>query len=140
MRTFVHAGSRQSPTRLHPVLAVVGSLLLGVQAMSAEPRLADGTERIIVKFRQGAEAASRIGSLANRRQVSVRAARGLGGEMHALNIAPFAGESLEDVLARLRSDSEVEYAVPDRRVYALATPNDPLAAGRRIGRPVPARV
>lgn len=148
MNTFAHAGSWQLPTRLHLVLALAGLVLLGSQAMSAEPtpveprpapRLADGTERIIVKFRQdspqresseAAAAAARIGSLANRRQVSVRAARALGGGMHALNIAPFAGEVLDDVLARLSSDSEVEYAVPDRRVYALATPNDPLAAGQ----------
>ncbi len=107
----------------------------------------DTIERVIVKFRpasrvQAQAAASgeaaaaavdsaRIDSLARRMRLNVQAARAMGGDMHVLKVSPQAGnESLAETLARLRADSEVEYAVPDRRVYPHATPNDPRFSGQ----------
>lgn len=104
-------------------------------------------QQVIVKFRQAprpgaqatidgesitaAAAAARIDSLAARARLTVNASRALGGDMHVLGVSPQAGtESAAQMTARLQADSEVEYAVPDRPVYAHATSNDPLAIGQ----------
>ena len=106
-------------------------------------------QRIIVKFREGSgvstrattsreSAASasvdtaRITSLASRARVTVKGSRALSSSMHVMQIEPFTGnETTAETLARLNADSEIEYAVLDRRVYAHATTsNDPLAAGQ----------
>lgn len=49
-----------------------------------------------------------------------------------MRVMPLArGERATDMLARLQADAEVEYVVPDRRVYPHATTsNDPLAIGQ----------
>ena len=108
-------------------------------------------ERFIVKFKGSAPAANlqiqagtsgenavpaamtqRVQSLASRARVSLEAMRPLSPTMHMMKVKSLiAGESAEDVLARLRADSEVEYAVPDRRVYLHATtPSDPRFTGQ----------
>lgn len=51
--------------------------------------------------------------------------------MHVMKVSPLtANETAAETLARLRADSDVEYAVPDRRVYPHAVSNDPLAGGQ----------
>jgi serine protease len=107
----------------------------------------DTVERVIVKLRPasraqaqaatGGEAAAaavdvaRIESLARRMRVTVNASRALGGGMHALNVSAQAGgETAAQTLARLQADSDVEYVVPDRRVYPHAVPTDPRFPGQ----------
>ena len=102
-------------------------------------------QRIIVKFRQssalsvqssksGESAATtaaadttRLNALASRTRISVNRTRALGGSMHMMEISPLVtGEAVTDTLARLRADSDVEFAEADRRVYLHATDaNDP---------------
>jgi serine protease len=147
-----------APLLIRLAAAVIASvtLLWPSPATSAEynpaltrPRLAqaDAIERVIVKFRPasrlqaqaaaGGEAAAaaadgaRVNSLARRMRLTLHASRALGGDMHVLNVSPQAGgETAAATLARLRADSEVEYAVPDRRVYPSAVSNDPRATGQ----------
>jgi serine protease len=95
-------------------------------------------ERVIVKLRGTGAAASaktpaadRLNSVSKRSRFEVKTTRALGGELHAMQIAPLsATESASQTLARLRADPDVEYAEVDRPVYAHAVPNDPLAAGQ----------
>jgi serine protease len=74
----------------------------------------------------------RVQSLAGRTRVSLESMRALSPTMHMMKVRPMAsGESATDMLARLRADADVEYAVPDRRVYLHATtPSDPRFTGQ----------
>ena len=74
---------------------------------------------------------NRMHALADRARLSLDAAYGIGPNMQVMHVSPIArGERPEDMLARLEADSEVEYVVPDRRVYAHMASNDPLATGQ----------
>jgi serine protease len=78
-----------------------------------------------------AAATERVKSLASRAHVTMSASRPLTSSLHVMQVTSPAGESEEQTLQKLRNDSEVEYAVPDRRVYPHATlSNDPLATGQ----------
>ena len=78
-----------------------------------------------------AAATVRMKALADRVHVTMNASRALTANLHVLQVTPQNDESEEATLARLRGDSDVEYAVTDRRVYPHATlSNDPLAAGQ----------
>ena len=79
-----------------------------------------------------AAASDRVRALAGRVQATLNSARGIGPNLQAMHVTPVVrGERMEAMLARLKADSDVEYAVPDRRVYAHSTTsNDPLAAGQ----------
>ena len=50
--------------------------------------------------------------------------------MSTLRIEPRAGESFAEQLARVRADSDVEFAVPDERRFPHALPSDPLFTGQ----------
>jgi serine protease len=105
-------------------------------------------QRVIVKFRQasrlstqattGGESANaaaadtaRMSTLASRARITVHASRALGGNMHVMQVSPLTNnEPAAETLARLRADSDVEFAELDRRVYPHATSNDPAATGQ----------
>src|SRR5882724_8146442 len=92
------------------------------------------TQRIIVKFHQSstlstqasksgeaaataADASARVNALASRTRITLQSSKAIGGNMHVLHVSPIsATESAAAVLARLRADSDVEFAEPDRRV------------------------
>jgi len=95
------------------------------------------TQRLIVKLRSVAANAAtgrtvpsgeRLTALMERSGLRLVAHRPITALLHALQLAPAAGESAAAVLARLRADPEVEYAVPDERRYLHGAPNDPLYA------------
>lgn len=140
--------------RSRPLLLVLAVLIAAsvlVQAQERNPVLmrpvADEPERrFIVKLRPATERAAaqatqdresadspsthtvRVSALASRLRYTVDSARALGGDLYAVDVAPIErAETREQTLALLSSDSEVEYVVPDRRVYALAVSNDPIA-------------
>jgi serine protease len=99
-------------------------------------------QQIIVKLRAAAGAAApgsvqlqavsahdRIANLAARSGLAMRDSRQILDRMHVMQVEPAsAGDSVAATLARLRTDSDVEYAVPDERRYIHAIPNDPLYA------------
>ncbi|HEV2284737.1 MAG TPA: S8 family serine peptidase, partial [Steroidobacteraceae bacterium] len=98
---------------------------------------AGAPQRVIVKLRAAAAAPStgaapepveRRGALTARSGVSVLRHRPITALLHALQLQGLAGESTEALLARLRADPDVEYAVPDQRRYIHGAPNDPLYA------------
>jgi serine protease len=92
--------------------------------------------RVIVKFKPSATAANgrvpapaaddRVAALAARARLPAQRDRALGAGLHVLDLDP--AQPVEQQLARLRADTDVEYAEPDRRRYAHAVPNDPLFA------------
>jgi serine protease len=69
-------------------------------------------------------------ALAARVSLTLRQSREITAGLHALQVEPAPGESIAATLARLQSDPDVEYAVPDERRYPHAVPNDPLFAGQ----------
>jgi serine protease len=106
----------------------------------------NAAQRVIVKFRDtsrlttqataNGESATapdttRVNALASRARFTLQASRALSPSMHVMQIAPLTNnETAAETLARLRADSDVEFAEADRRVYAHATSNDPLATGQ----------
>lgn len=118
-------------------LAVLTLAAIGGAAAAAPVRATatadDETPRVIVKFREVpvSEAArplqARIGELASRQAMSLRVARSVSENMHALWLdRPLRGAQLAQALRRLAADPAVEYAVADQRKYRAAVPNDPL--------------
>jgi len=111
-------------------------------------------QRIIVKFRSASSQArlqtqaaagngeaagttsavttDRVRALATRSGMSLEAVRSISPNMHVMHVKSLAagGEPVADMLARLRADPEVEYAVLDKRVYPHAISSDPLATGQ----------
>ena len=76
---------------------------------------------------QALSAHDRIANLAARSGLTMRDSRQIVDRMHVVQVEPAsAGDSVTATLARLRADSDVEYAVPDERRYIHAAPNDPL--------------
>lgn len=98
---------------------------------------AAAAQQLIIKLRAGTAAAAaaqgrpggareRIAALATRSGLRLAAHRPITALIHAVHIDAAAGESAAAILARLRADPEVEYAVPDERRYIHGAPNDPL--------------
>jgi serine protease len=84
-----------------------------------------------VSTQAAAAAKQRISALASRTKMTMRETHAVGPALHVMQVSPVSkGEAMNEMLTRLRADSEVEYAVPDRRVYAHAMSNDPRAAGQ----------
>jgi serine protease len=78
-----------------------------------------------------AAGAQRMSALAARTGIAMRGSRTLGRDMHVLRLARAAGGvDLQMTLARLRSDTSVEYAEPDLRMQRHAAPNDPRFASQ----------
>jgi serine protease len=76
-------------------------------------------------------ARQRVTALAARVNVAMKESHALGHGLHLLQVSPVArGEAMQDMLAHLRADADVEYAVPDRKVYIHAISDDPLATGQ----------
>ncbi len=111
----------------------VSSLAIGQVATSVR-----STARLIVKLRPGTAATmdtrrqtqsrtDRVRSLAARSALQLRASRDLGNDMVGLSLrSNLAGSTLDETLATLRADPDVEFAEVDQRRYARALPNDPL--------------
>jgi serine protease len=108
-----------------------------LRAPAAAADLGDA-QGIIVKFRSGGTssrvqalaAGDPVSNLAARGGLAIREARALPAGMHALKVDRLPGESLAEQLARVRTDSDVEFAELDRRRYPHALPNDPLYTGQ----------
>jgi serine protease len=91
---------------------------------------------VVVKLRADAGAAAtaaaahtaheRVAALAVRTGLTLIGHRPITELIHALHVAPPAGEATAVTLARLRADPEVVYAVLDERRYIHTVPNDTL--------------
>jgi serine protease len=103
------------------------------------------TQRLIVKFRASSglstlatnaresavtSSAARVSAFASRTGLTLHSVREIGGDMSAVEVMPLVGETPVQTLARLNADSEIEFAVPDRKVYPHAVSNDPGALGQ----------
>jgi serine protease len=111
------------------LLAALPAHATAAPAAAAAPAMAP--ERFIVKLRMAPPTGSpeRVQALATRAGVHVLLARHIFAGMHVLQVAP-GSQSAAQTLARLRADPEVEYAEPDQRRHAMATPDDPLFSGQ----------
>lgn len=121
------AAAESNPARTHPK-AVAGSS----QRFIVKMRATTDSSRVQAQASQAGESAAtaadseRVRALAGRTGLALRYDRALTLRLHAVQMIAANGESQAATLARLRADPEVEYAVPDRRMYAHATtPNDP---------------
>jgi serine protease len=94
-----------------------------------------GVQRVIVKLRAPTDSArmqaqlstDAVVALAGRMKLTLLDSRHIASGMHVLHVQPqISGDTLAQTLANLRADPAVEYAEPDHRRYAHATPNDPL--------------
>ncbi len=130
--------------------AAAAALLAAVVAPSAwsENSIAPGASaRLIIQLRPAATAAlatnqrqaqaakqaedakapDRVRRLAERSALRLGGLRELGNGMVAVSLrAALAGGRLEETLATLRADPDVEFAEVDQRRYIRALPNDPL--------------
>ena len=71
----------------------------------------------------GAQQADRAAALGKRLSVALRAGAGVA---ERTQVVFGSGMTSEDLAQRLAAESDIEYAVPDRRRHHTAVPNDPL--------------
>ena len=116
--------------------------------MAIQAPRAQSTEvgRVIVKYKAdsglmhtqamtaaGARA-TQMRTLGQRIGTPLVAGAGISDSMHVV----FAkGLSSVELAAKLSADSEVEYAVPDRKMHRLSVPNDPLYLPTAVGSSIP---
>jgi len=135
------------------VAAAWSLLTAGLNAAATAPASAQSPEpavavtRLIIKFGPATTAAGgrvtaqglgagplpaeRARRLAAQAGVGLGPGRELGPGMVAVGLTrALAGGELDEALARLRADPEVEFAEPDRRRYIRALPDDPLYASQ----------
>lgn len=106
-------------------------------AITKRQKMADTTNRIIVKYRQQAGAAAAVGDAAAAMDSMARNASQYAG-VNAIHLGrtgtgahiikldehlPVA--DVHGIVAKLAASPDVEYAEADRRVFAFYTPNDP---------------
>jgi serine protease len=101
-----------------------------------------GTARLIVKLRpvtaatadvrrQAQSRTDRVRNLAARSALQLQGSRDLGDDMVGLSLqSSLTGSTLDETLATLRADPDIEFAEIDQRRYARALPDDPLYAGQ----------
>jgi serine protease len=103
------------------------------QSAAATLGVAENTQ-LIVKLRKAADLqtqGSRMEALAARQGLGLDGERSITSRIHVLQVrsAGAAGTTADEMLAQLRADPQVEYAVVDQRRHIQAlTPNDPLYA------------
>lgn len=91
------------------------------------------TDQIIIKFKASAEAAGLeavsappVSALSQTAGVTLNYFRAMSGEAHVLKLPqtlPYA--DVQAIVKKLAARPDVEYVEPDRRMFPLATPNDP---------------
>jgi serine protease len=111
----------RNPVRRHPSAGVAAA----------------GLQHIIVKLRSapaaqpGAEGEppAHLAALAARTGLKLAGFRSITADMHVMHVSSAAGASAQEMLARLRSDPQVQYAELDQRRYIhVLPPDDPLYA------------
>jgi serine protease len=102
-----------------------------VAPAAARPASPEATDQFIVKFKEPAAAGPALrtesyGKLARNLGVAVSDVRATAAGARVLRAErPLSTGETEKALAALTADPAVEYAEPDVRMYAAATPNDP---------------
>lgn len=116
------------PYAIERAVAIAATLLFAVGAASASERV----EGLIVKLRPSAARAADasitpkdIEGLTRAAGTKLAHARAMSGGAHVLRLAqPLVYAEAQALAARIAGAPEVEYAVPDRRVYPLQIPTD----------------
>jgi len=129
------------------LLVVLSALWCSAVALRAESQVPDaaansGPARVIVKIRptsplvleKAASPAGRDGVLAKALGTRIGVAMSDGRAISDLTQVVFAdGVTSDELAARLSSEPDVEYAVPDRRRRHFTAPNDPLYGSGQTG-------
>lgn len=130
---------QSEPVRTRRLLSALVATVMAVVTVPA-PSFADvgqagGSQRLIVKFREGAEVfRSRPEAIAQgaertaaRRNLAVIGLRSTwsGAQVLELRGSSLTPGEMESLLDEIRSDPNIEYVEPDRRMRADAVPNDP---------------
>ncbi|MGH8851298.1 MAG: S8 family peptidase [Casimicrobiaceae bacterium] len=126
-----------------PAMLALGALLLAPPPVHAQSPAPIPTARVIVKYRADSallqiqapspaeQRAGRVQALGARVGMALRAGAGVSERTHVVFARGMTSEALAQ---RLSAESDVEYAVPDRRRRIVAAPNDPLyLAGPPVG-------
>jgi serine protease len=125
--TVTGGSAELNPVRTHPHQET-GVRDVNVQQIIVKLRAVGGAASGSVQI-QAVSAHDRIASLAVRSGLAMRNSRQIFDRMHVMQVEPAStADSVDATLARLRADSDVEFAVPDERRYIHAIPNDPLFA------------
>lgn len=119
-----------NPVRTHPhgqPATVVHQIIIKLRpssaAMQAQSISGQSTEA------ESVNAHARIAGLVTRSGLRMRESHPVFDRMHVVQVEPAVeGESMERTIERIKADGDVEYAVPDKRRYIHAIPNDPLYA------------
>ncbi len=116
--------AEHNPVRTHPAAAHAGVQLI-VKLRAAAGAAAAGSR---ASAQQVAPAQERLASIAARNGINLRSTRAITEKLLVMRLDANGAESLAETLAKLRADSEVEYAEPDQRryVHGVTPPNDPL--------------
>ena len=96
--------------------------------------VADGyTDRLIVKWRNGEQGklarsgTTAMQSLSVTAGITLAHARRMSGQADVVRLPrPMSLAEANEIAARLSADPAVEYAVPDKKMYPLRLPNDPM--------------
>jgi len=120
----------QATTATNATARLIIKLRPAVVTEASSQRQAQSATQIIGQ-KAGRSGPDRARRLAERSSLPLRGARDLGNGMVGLALGTsLAGSSLEDTLAALRADPDVEFAEVDQRRYARALPSDPLYASQ----------
>jgi len=117
----------RNPVRRHPAVHIPTTgpqqLIVKLHAANAVPGVAvDAVAPVAVE----AGAAARLSALGVRTGLSLEGQRSITDNIHVVHVAGTGGEAVEEILARLRADPEVQYAELDQYRFVHAMPNDTL--------------
>ena len=124
---------------LLPLALFCAMLLAQAAHVEAQTASADASARVIVKYKAdspllrkdlatpAAQQADRAAALGKRLSIALRAGAGVA---ERTQVVFGSGITSEELAQRLAAESDIEYAVPDRRRHHTAVPNDPLVPRR----------
>jgi serine protease len=99
------------------------------------PAAAGQTDRLIIKYRQSAKVPARqleatdLAQLSSTAGVQLRHLRPMSGNGQVVRLpARVSLDEARSIAARLQARDDIEYAVPDRRMFPLQVPDDPRYA------------
>ncbi len=133
-----------APLGLHAALAQTVSPAVASSAPAIAAGGAAATARVIVKYKADSPLLAKSALAAPQRRASQvqalgqRIGLGLGigpAITEQMQVVTASGLTSEQLAAKLASQSDIEYAVPDVRRHRLAVPNDPFYASRAVDRP-----
>jgi len=105
-------------------------ILVSVATFATSPTVETVHQQFLVKLHDTAPGIGALQSLAARAGLIFESAREVTTGLYMLQVQPVAGDLVPQTLARLRTDSNVDFADADSWRFPTAVPDDPLYAGQ----------